>query len=104
MQNVGAINVLIYLPIWLELKICIFLHNCFFIKGCSELRAMDFDDLSLLFLFTSIVLRFCQGISKNWKIDIIQCFANQHRLVVDWPMFAFCRVLKYLLEDSQWRK
>jgi hypothetical protein len=39
----------------------------FFIRGCSELCDVDFDEFNLLFLSNGIVLRFCHGISKNQK-------------------------------------
>jgi hypothetical protein len=39
----------------------------FFIRGCSELCDVDFDEFNLLFLSNGVVLRFCHGISKNQK-------------------------------------
>jgi hypothetical protein len=29
-------------------------------------------------------MRFCLGISKNWRIDITRCFIDWHWLVVDY--------------------
>ncbi len=49
-----------------------------FIGGCFELCAVDFDEFILLSLPTSIVMRFCQGISKNWRMDITWCFVDWH--------------------------
>ncbi len=57
---------------------------------------MDFDEFSLLYLPTSIVLRFYEGISKNWKINIIQCFVDQHRLAIDCLVFSMIETYKEL--------
>jgi hypothetical protein len=55
----------------------------FFIKGCFELRNVDFDEFSLVSLPIGVVLRFCQGVSKNLWIDIIHCSVDQFRPNVD---------------------
>jgi hypothetical protein len=45
-----------------------------------------FDEFSLLSLPNKFILRFCLGISKNWKIYITHCFINWHKLAVDYPI------------------
>jgi hypothetical protein len=56
----------------------------FFKKGCFELCVVDFDEFSLLSLPSSIILRFCLGISKIWRIYITHCFIDWHQLAVDY--------------------
>jgi hypothetical protein len=78
-QNVGINNVFAYLPIQPELAIQIFLHVDFFQKRVFfELCVVDFDELNLLSLPIGIIMRFCLGISKNWRIDITRCFIDWH--------------------------
>ncbi len=36
----------------------------------------DFDEFTLLSLPIGVVLRFCQGVSKNWRIDMIIFFVD----------------------------
>jgi len=62
----------------------IFACKLLFIKGCFELCNVDFDEFNLVSLPTSVVLRYCQGVSKNLQIDIIHCFVNQFKLNVDY--------------------
>jgi hypothetical protein len=62
----------------------IFACKLLFIKGCFELCNVDFDEFSLVSLPTSVVLRYCQGVSKNLQIDIIHCFVDQFKLNVDY--------------------
>jgi hypothetical protein len=68
--------------------------------GCSTLRVVDFDEFSLLSLPIGIVLRFYQGISKNWRINIIQCFVDRHQHAVDYPMFYVIETYRKL---AHWR-
>jgi len=63
----------------------IFACELLFIKGCFELCNVDFDEFSLVSLPTSVVLRYCPGVSKNLQIDIIYCFVDQFKLNVDYP-------------------
>lgn len=49
-------------------------------KGCTKLRKVEF---ALVSLAMGEVLRFYQGVSKNWCIDIMSCFVDHHRLVED---------------------
>jgi len=65
MKVVGAINVLTYFPIWFNLKFAYICKYFLFIKGHLKLNAMNFDEFNLLSLLISIILKFCQGISKN---------------------------------------
>jgi len=55
------------------------------LKGCSKLRKVDFEKFSLVSLPIDVVLR-CQGVFKNWCIDITRCFANQDSPFVDYPV------------------
>jgi hypothetical protein len=71
----------------------------FFIKGCFELRGSDFDEFNLLSLPIDIVLKFCQAISNNWKIDITYCFADWHRPIVHYPI---CNVIKTFKKLIHW--
>jgi hypothetical protein len=34
----------------------------FFVRGCSKLRKVDFEELSLVILPIDVVLRLCQGV------------------------------------------
>jgi len=45
---------------------------------------VDFEEFSILHLPISLVLRFCQRMSKNWWIDITRCFTNRHLFVVNY--------------------
>lgn len=63
-------------PSSLNLKFGYICMQNFFTRGCSKLHIVDLEEFSLLSLPTSVVLKYCQGIFKNWKIDIIKCFAN----------------------------
>ncbi len=47
----------------------------FLIMGCN-FQNMDFDEFRLLSLPTSVILGFCQGVLKNWLVNIINCFVN----------------------------
>jgi hypothetical protein len=66
----------------------------FFIRGYFELKLMDFDEFISLSLAIGLVLRFYQEVSKNWWVDIMCYFANQHCLIVDvietFKTFACC--------------
>jgi hypothetical protein len=47
---------------FIRLNICFgyfYMHN-FFICGCQQFKNMDFEDFSILQLFISLVLRYCQ--------------------------------------------
>lgn len=100
MQNVGINNVSTYLPIWFKPTIQIFWMWIFFIRGCFEFHTVDFNEFSLLFLPTSIVMKFCQGISKNLKIDITRCSTNWHWPIIDYPIFDVIEISKELVH---WR-
>ncbi len=67
-----------------------------FIRGCFKLGAMDFDEFNLLFLPTGVVLRFCQGISKNWQIYITQCYVDRHIPTIDRLIFDVIETYKEL--------
>jgi hypothetical protein len=86
-------------PFSLNLKFANFYMRIFLIKGCSKLHHVDFDEFSLLSLPTNIILRFCQSISRNWRIDTIQCFVDQHQHVVDCPCFMWLKFIRSLLID-----
>jgi hypothetical protein len=49
---------------------------------------MYFEELFLVSLPIGLVLRFCQGVSKKWRIDVTTCLAYCHKPFVD-----------YLVED-----
>jgi hypothetical protein len=71
-------------PSGLNLKFGYFcIKILFFIKGCSKFRKMDFEEFSLVSLPTGLVLRFCQGVSKNWQIEVTICLASSHKPCVD---------------------
>jgi hypothetical protein len=52
-----------------------YIHN-FFICGCFELQNVEFQEFVLVQLPTDLVLRFCQGVSKNKRINVTKCFVN----------------------------
>jgi len=56
------------------------------VRVCSKLRKVDFEKFSLVYLPINVVLRLCQGVFKNWCIDITHYSANQHRLFIDYPV------------------
>jgi len=58
----------------------------FLIKECFELRNVDFDEFSFVSLHIDVVLRFCQGVSKNWWIDITHSFVDWFRPDVDYQV------------------
>jgi hypothetical protein len=58
----------------------------FFIQGCYELRNVDFEELSLMQLLAGMVLQLCQGVSKNWHIDIIKCFIDRLHHAINCPI------------------
>jgi hypothetical protein len=60
-------------PSSLNLRFAYFYMQSFFITRCSKLHVVDFDEFSLLFLPSNIILKFYQCISKNWRINTIQC-------------------------------
>ncbi len=87
---------LVYFPmIWLKLEIWILCIQIVFIKGCFEHHVMDFEEFSLLSLHNCILLKFYQGIFKNWRIDIIWCFANQHQPIIDCLLFNVIEIYKW---------
>ncbi len=55
-------------------------------RGYSKLQKVHFEKFSLVSLPIDVVLRLCQGVFKNWCIDITRCSTNQHRLFVDYPV------------------
>jgi hypothetical protein len=62
-------------PFGLHFKFKYFYMCNFFIRWCSKFRNVDFDEFHLFILPTSVILRFCQGVSKNWWIDVTCCFS-----------------------------
>lgn len=46
----------------------------------------DFDEFTLLSLPIGVVLRFCQGVSKNWRIDMIIFFVDWHQPPINCPI------------------
>ncbi len=71
--------------IGLNLTFDYFYMQIFFIQGCSELKNVDFEELSLV-LLVGMVLQLCQGMSKNWHIDIIKCFIDRLHHVINCPI------------------
>jgi hypothetical protein len=41
-----------------------------FVKGCFELRKVDFEKFSFGFFPIGVILRFCQGVSNNWHMRL----------------------------------
>jgi hypothetical protein len=83
-------------PFGFNMRFSYFYMWIFFIRGCFKLHDMDFDELSLLFLLTNVVLRFCYGISKNYQIDITQCYGDWHIPTIDCPIFNVIETYKEL--------
>jgi len=52
-------------PCNLNLKFDYFYMQNLFIRGYSKFRNVDFGEFNLVSMPTTIVLRFCQGVSKN---------------------------------------
>jgi len=71
--------------------------------GCFELCGSDFDEFNLLSLPIDIVLKFCQAISKNWKIDITYSFAYQHQPIVDCPICNVIETFKKLVHQCPFK-
>jgi hypothetical protein len=86
-------------PSSLNMRLAYFYMQIFFIRGCFELHIVNFDEFNLLSLPTNIILRFCQGISKNWRIDTIQCFVDEYQCVVDCPCLMWLRFIRSLFVD-----
>ncbi|KAL3685410.1 hypothetical protein R1sor_003432 [Riccia sorocarpa] len=55
----------------------------FFIRGVAELRQVNWEDFTVENLGTGPVLRFTPGTSKNWKVDVARCGADNLRRPVD---------------------
>ncbi|KAL3694374.1 hypothetical protein R1sor_008025 [Riccia sorocarpa] len=55
----------------------------FFIRGAAELRHVNWEDFSIENLVIGQVLRYTPGTSKNWKIDVARCGADNLRKPVD---------------------
>jgi len=72
--------------------------NFFFIKGCSELYNVDFDEFSLVSLPANVFLRFRQGDSNDYKIDITHCSTDQFCLNVDYPIANVIETFKELAQ------
>ncbi len=52
-------------PCNLNLKFDYFYMQNLFIRGCFKFRNVDFGKFNLVSMPITIVLRFCQGVSKN---------------------------------------
>jgi hypothetical protein len=52
-------------PYNLNLKFGYFYIQNLFIKGCSKFHNVDFGEVNLVSMPTTIVLRFCQSVCKN---------------------------------------
>jgi hypothetical protein len=57
-----------------------------FIHCCSELQNAKFENFVLVQLLTNLVMRFCQGVSKNKCINVIKCFVDPHPPTIDCPI------------------
>jgi hypothetical protein len=45
---------------------------------------VDFEEFYLVLLPTRLVLRFCQGVYKNWRIDMTICLVDCHKPSIDY--------------------
>ncbi len=72
------------LPCNLNLKFDYFYMQNLFIRGCYKFRNVDFGEFNLISMPTTIVLRFCQVVSKNLQINITWCFADRFRPIIDY--------------------
>jgi hypothetical protein len=79
-------------------NLAIFKCEFFFIKGCSELYNINFDEFSLVSLPTNVFLRFRQGVSNDYKIDITHCSIDQFCLNVDYPIANVIETFKELAQ------
>jgi hypothetical protein len=63
-------------PYGLNLRFGYFCVRNFFIYGYFELQNVEFEEFASVQLPTNLVLKFCQGISKNWCINVTKCSTN----------------------------
>ncbi len=71
------------IPFSLNLHFGYFCIRIFFVKGCFKLQKVDSKEFSLVILLIDVVLKLCQGVFKNWCIDITCHFVNRCRFFVD---------------------
>jgi hypothetical protein len=66
--------------------LCIFVFAISFIRCCSELQNAKFEEFVLVQLLTNLVMRFCQGVSKNKRINVTKCLVDPHPPTIDCPI------------------
>lgn len=82
----------------LNLRFGYFCIQNFFIKGYSKFHNVDFEEFSLLECPIGLVLRFCQGVSKNWCIDVTRCLADWHSPSIDYPISNVIETYKEMVQ------
>ncbi len=48
----------------------------FFMHYYFKFQNVEFEEFALVQLPIGLVLKFCQGVSKNWCINVTKCSAN----------------------------
>lgn len=83
-------------PYGLNLKLGYFCIHNFFIYDCSKLWKWNLKNLVWFSYLSVWYWSFVRGFPKNWRINVIKCFANWHWLVIDCPIPNFISTFKEL--------